>query len=185
MTPLLKDTRSFKPNQFAYFPADFNHTFLLTSRKYDSVINERYVHYQWKAFAHGFWKKFSGKHLFKCVASFRLTKKSSRRFQTVWIFLDMLKTFRTVQNCLDLSGWLQNLPDSCKTVRIFPDGLITFRTAQNCPDLSNWLENPADGFKTVPKKILQNAVQTHWSQVNRTLQSKVKTISIFGPTAPL
>ena len=37
----------------------------------------------------------------------------------------------------------------------------------------------------VPEKILQNAVLTRWSQVNRTLQSKVMTKSHFGPIAPL
>ena len=31
----------------------------------------------------------------------------------------------------------------------------------------------------VPEKILQNAVQTHWSLVNRTLKSKVMTKSNF------
>ena len=37
----------------------------------------------------------------------------------------------------------------------------------------------------VPEKILQNAVQTHWSKVNRTLQSKVMTKSNFWPISPL
>ena len=32
----------------------------------------------------------------------------------------------------------------------------------------------------VPEKILQNTVQTCWSQVNRTLQSKVMTKSKFS-----
>ena len=33
----------------------------------------------------------------------------------------------------------------------------------------------------VPEKILQNAVHTRWSYVNRTLQSKVMTKSNFWP----
>ena len=37
----------------------------------------------------------------------------------------------------------------------------------------------------VPEKILQNAVQTHWSKVNRTPQSKFMTKSHFWPTSPL
>ena len=37
----------------------------------------------------------------------------------------------------------------------------------------------------VPEKILQNAVQTRWSYVNRTLQSKVMTKSNFWPISPL
>ena len=37
----------------------------------------------------------------------------------------------------------------------------------------------------VPEKILQNAVQTRWSQVNRTLQSKVMAKSNFWPISPL
>ena len=36
----------------------------------------------------------------------------------------------------------------------------------------------------VPEKILQNAVQTRWSLVNRTLQSKVMTKSHFWLISP-
>ena len=37
----------------------------------------------------------------------------------------------------------------------------------------------------VPEKILQNAVLTRWSQVNRTLQSKVMTESQLWPDRPI
>ena len=37
----------------------------------------------------------------------------------------------------------------------------------------------------VPEKILQNAVQTRWSEVNRPLQSKVMTKSNFWQISPL
>ena len=39
-------------------------------------------------------------------------------------------------------------------------------------------------FQGIPEKILQNAVQTHWSKVNRTPQSKFMTKSHFFLISP-
>ena len=55
-----KDTRSSfqsplskKKTELQSFPKLFNHIFLLMSRKYVSVVNEKYVLDQWEAFSHG------------------------------------------------------------------------------------------------------------------------------------
>ena len=80
---------------------------------------------------------------------FQMVSKLSGPFLIVSRLSGRFKTFRMVQNCPDLSSWLQNLLDGLKAVRIFLDSFKTFRTVQNCPDLSGWLQNFPDGFKTV------------------------------------
>ena len=54
--------------------------------------------------------------------------------------------------------------------------LQTYLVYLGAPNMVKW---------GVPEKILQNAVQTCWSQVNRTLQSKIMTKSIFLADFPI
>ena len=59
------------------------------------------------------------------------------------------------------------------------------KSAKNCVRPNMHLNMPNMVKWGVPEKILQKAVQTCWSYVNGTLQSKVMTKSNFWPISPL
>ena len=127
---------------------------------------------------------------FSTVPYFQMVTKLSGRLKTIQIFpvdfkifqmvsklsryLDSLKNFWMVQNCPDLSSWLQNLLDNFKTVHIFPDSFKTFRMVQNYPNLSVLLQNLMQRCFGAKYQFLFETVQKGPDEPKRVLNGQKK-----------
>ena len=124
--------------------------------------------------------------------SVHATKYPIKVFFSMRRSLDMMDFKRGYEFIHSFHAYIKVKPSLQKTRRL---NIIQYsNTRSNMPNMAKYAKYPFFGAYlgasnmvkwSVPEKILRNAVQTHWSQVNRTLQAKVMTKSNFWPISPI